>query len=198
MRIVSQLLAVSACFLLAYSATAQECCEPQDCCKHCGCKKVCKVVCETKKVTKTIWQVQCEEFCPQLPGRGPLGRGPCCDPGCCCEPCGEEAEAACSAEGSCCSDPCASLRCKPVHPPRCGKVRCRRKLVKREVICEVPVYKCVVVCCHGCCDPGCGCGEQEAAPAEPAEAPGPSQAMDAAPLPPVVGTTYLKSLTIGP
>ena len=69
----------------------------------------------------------------------------------------------------------------------------------------VPAYKTVVMNCETACGDGCGddacgadCGagtvEQE--DAAPAEAPAPTEATtDAAPLPPIVGTSYLESLT---
>ena len=66
----------------------------------CG-DKTCKVVREMKKVTKTVWVVECEEFCPSLPG------------------CGLRVAVAARATGECdgtCGDPCASLR-KPMVPP---------------------------------------------------------------------------------
>jgi hypothetical protein len=41
-----------------------------DCCQHCGCRdnccKVCRVICETKKVPKPIYDCECEDFC--VPG----------------------------------------------------------------------------------------------------------------------------------
>jgi hypothetical protein len=81
-------------------------------------------------------------------------------------------------------------------PPRCGPVRLRKKLVKKEIVCEVPVYKCVVVCGNGCCDccDPCGFGEE----AEPAgAAPMVRATTDVAPLPPVADTLFLKGLKIG-
>ena len=191
-------LLVAGAAVAADCRIAPACCDPgactkaQDCCRICQCKKVCKVVCEMKQVKKHVWVVECEEFCAPLPG---LGRGcaPCgdtyCEPACCEDGCG----------GQSCSNPCASL-CRPMVPPKCGRVRCRKKLVKKEVVCEVPAYKCVVVCCGcGCCEGGCqearGChGETDASP----EPPTPAETAGVAPLPPVVGTSYLKSLEIRP
>src|SRR5688500_7438152 len=44
-------------------------------CDHCGhagaCQKVCRLVCETKKVEVTCWGCKCEDFCvpgPSKPG----------------------------------------------------------------------------------------------------------------------------------
>jgi hypothetical protein len=51
------------------------------------------------------------------------------------------------------SDPCAGMH-KPGMAPKCGPVRTKMKLVKKEIDCEVPVYKCVVVCgCKAASDP---------------------------------------------
>ena len=42
-----------------------------DCCSKCGCQaqlqKVCRAVCEMKKVKKTVWGCECKEVC--IPGR---------------------------------------------------------------------------------------------------------------------------------
>jgi len=227
MRTMALTLAVT--FLAATAVMAADCCppaaceQPQACCpaQDCGpaacepacVQKYCQVVCTTKKIKKVIWCVQCEDFCPPMPG-GPCN--PCCNG--CCGPacCGEECGAECGAcEPCCCANgvggllgglgmnacnPCAP--CKPELPPSCGQVRTKKKLLRKVIECEVPAYKCVVVCC----DPGCGpaacggCGA-DAAPVEeedaaPEEAPAPAEATtDAAPLPPIVGTSYLKALT---
>ena len=131
-------------------------------CKSCN-TKTCKVVCEMVKVKKTVWVVECEEFCPLLPGCGPKKacRGDCgqgCEEGLAC--------------GTCCgNDPCAALNKRNIVPPKCGKTRCRKKLVRKEVTCEVPVYKCVPT---NCC-PECAVGEAEpATTAAPAVLPAPS------------------------
>jgi hypothetical protein len=230
MRTMALTLAVT--FLAATAVMAADCCPPaaceqpqaccpaQDCCGpacHQACvQKYCQVVCTTKKIKKTIWAVKCEDFCPQMP-RGlcnPCGMGcglignmaynlacgqgcgtecGACEPGCC--------EASCCDTGCC--DPCASLRCRPECPPGCGNVRTKKKLLRKVIECEVPAYKCVVVCCgQACCDPGCcdaGCGAAgpvEEEDAAPAEAPAPTEATTGvAPLPPIVGTSYLKALT---
>lgn len=59
---------------LAFFALAVAICTPLyagDCCAHCGCSsnctKVCRVICETKKVTKPDYDCECEEFC--VPGK---------------------------------------------------------------------------------------------------------------------------------
>jgi hypothetical protein len=122
-----------------------------DCCGRCGCncpcEKYCRVVCEMKDVKKHVWVVKCEEFCPPLPNR----RGACCEGGDCgqCNAC--KAGADCSEGCQCGRDVCAAERDKNYYPPKCGKMRERKTLEKKEVICKVPSYKCVVVyCCENC------------------------------------------------
>jgi len=138
--------------MLVGPAAASECSEAaaccgQDhgCCGRCGAKKVCKVVCEMEEVTKTCWVVECEEFCAPVPT---LGRNRC---GCCGGlDCGKQCGAECQAQVE--NGVCHSLLERPMVPPKCGKVRCRKTLHKKEVTCQVPVYKCVVVptcCCQG-------------------------------------------------
>jgi len=202
-------LSMAASLMLANLALAADCCDPPTCaaeraccgvkhtCGTCGVPKTCKVVCEMKKVKKTVWRVECEEFCASLPGcerscrcRKGCGDAGCGETGCCETGCGEDA-----CGGGCCEDPCADLLSRKRVPPKCGKVRTRKKLVKREIICEVPTYKCVVAGCGTCG----GCGEaSEAAPAEAAPeeeplppAPAPTDAtQNVPPLPPVFGISY--------
>ena len=44
-----------------------------DCCAHCGCQsnccKVCRLVCETKKVSKPEYECACEDFCVPGPSK---------------------------------------------------------------------------------------------------------------------------------
>jgi len=44
-----------------------------DCCAHCGCHsnccKVCRLVCETKKVSKPEYDCECEDFCVPGPSK---------------------------------------------------------------------------------------------------------------------------------
>jgi hypothetical protein len=163
MRMMAIALAAAACLVMVGTAIADEAaCDPgcgstvSNCCQ-CGCKapckKVCRVVCEMKKVEVTCWEVKCEDFCAPLPACG--------------RSCGESG---CGTESSCggcdpCKDGCCCEKC--VKPPKCGKVRCKKTLVKKTVTKEVPVYKCVVdyVCCD-CCGSGCSTTEP-AAPAPP-------------------------------
>jgi hypothetical protein len=70
--------------------------------------------------------------------------------------------------------------------PKCGHVRCKKKLLKKEYECEVPVYECVVkYLCSDCSENGSDCtAESETGPTA---APVPTrrrQALELAPLPP--------------
>ena len=166
------------------ACSSVETCGSPDCCGRCGnccpCEKYCRVVCEMKKVKKHVWVVKCSDFCASLPNCGLKCR----------EGCGS-----CEAEQACCDgcattcDPCAAEKNKCVVPPKCGKVRTKKTLEKKEVVCQVPTYKCIVV--YACL--GCGpaeCGQPEAMP--PAAAPTPGKSTRSAPLPPVVGASYVK------
>jgi hypothetical protein len=139
-------------------------CGAPNCCGHCGCRcgceKYCTVVCEMKEVKKVVWEVKCEEFCPMLPG---------CASHCCAQ-CGNTCESLVGGKcAACCNcDPCALENSKHYVTPKSGHMRCRQILVKKEVVCKVPVYKSVVQYLCG----GCG-GEQTAPGAAPAPAPAP-------------------------
>jgi len=158
-------------------ACAPACCEPEACaptaCEPCVKPRCqCQVICEMKKVTKSCWVVEEEQFCPLLPGHCRPSRGGACDP---CEP---------TCEPTCdtgCGDTCE----KAITPPRCGLCRTKKTLVKKTWEVEVPVYKCVPCGAPDCCGPtGCdGIPMDEAAPAdlppapEVAPAPAPTTAM---------------------
>jgi len=66
MRSLFVLLAMT-CFLAApsFAAAADGDCGPA---VKPSCAKCCQVVCEWKEVKKTIWAVECEEFCTPSPG----------------------------------------------------------------------------------------------------------------------------------
>ncbi len=159
------------------------------CCGSCcPCEKYCKVVCETKEVKKHVWVVRCSDFCAPLPNCGKEGCSACGD-GCCG---GDGVEpASCDGCGTKC-DPCASEKNKCIVPPKCGKVREKKTLEKKEITCKVPSYKCVVVyCCSRCGAQECGGGDK--APANPASPPSaPGKTTQDAPLPPVVGASFVK------
>lgn len=63
---------------LTNPSSAIDCTEKFTLCDHCGCyvisaHQTCQVVCEMKKETKTRWYVECEEFCPLMPGHRECG-----------------------------------------------------------------------------------------------------------------------------
>lgn len=94
-----------------------------DCCPECGSmrwRKVCRLVPETKKVTRTEWTVECEDFCLPAP------KHRCFLFGC-----------------------LRCLGCRDACGP-CGPVRTRKKYKKETVTEEKPGCKCVVetVCCQ--------------------------------------------------
>ncbi|MEW4564912.1 hypothetical protein AB1K70_20470 [Bremerella sp. JC770] len=113
------------------------------CCAHCtqqcACQKRTHIVCEMKKVKKTVFDCECEDVCGLNPssmlpnslfgislwGHKKVG-------------CGETG----------CAD-CASGCC--TKAPKASHCRTRKILVKKTITVEVPVYKCVVeYCCDGC------------------------------------------------
>jgi len=113
------------------------------CCAHCTQQRVCqkrtRIVCEMKKVKKTVFDCECEDVCGLNPssmlpdslfgislwGHKRVG-------------CGETGCGDCAA-GCCTKAPVAS------------HCRTRKILVKKIIAVEVPVYKCIVeYCCDGC------------------------------------------------
>jgi hypothetical protein len=59
---------LAACLVaLTLIATAVRSTGSEECCSYCGChnrlKKVCRLVCDTKKVTETHYDVKCEDIC---------------------------------------------------------------------------------------------------------------------------------------
>ncbi|MDZ4683905.1 MAG: hypothetical protein SH850_02375 [Planctomycetaceae bacterium] len=80
-------------------------------CERCGCacapQKVCRLVCETKKVPKTTYSCQCEDFC--VPG--PSERVKCDD-------------------GAPCSPDADHHKRGWLWFPKCAEVKTRTKLVK--------------------------------------------------------------------
>jgi hypothetical protein len=141
---VSLTMALAA--LWTQAAAVQADCGSPDRCAACrrpaACRKeVCQVVCEMKEVTKTYWCVECEPFCAPLPGcgnpltgwlSGLLGCGP--------------EHGSCQAAGGqgCEAEDCHGSCQRSADPPKCGPVHTRKKLVKKEYTCKVPVYTCVV------------------------------------------------------
>jgi len=171
-------LAITLVALLSATALAGDCCE------HCGCQscvhKVCHLKCELKKVPKTCYSCECEDFC--VPG--PSKR------------CGYKSETDC--------DGCKI--CKPNYVPTWAEVHTRKKLVKRVVWKEELTYTwCVEYLCNDCAK--CAAAEQRPQPStaevagatQSASAESPAQgqpvAADAsleAPAPPVSYSSYRK------
>ncbi len=172
----------------AGTAAVVEACDPgcrgPNCCDP-GTLKVCKVVVEMKTVRKHVWVVECEEHCPALPGSSLFNR---CKDGFSRSGIGCVAPAACGTPCGVCG-PCAALHAQVPCPPKCGTIRSRKVLKRKEIEYEVPVYRCVVVSHTPSPDRAVDC--HAVAPAnEPAathQTPAPS-----APLPPVIGTSYLQ------
>jgi hypothetical protein len=96
----------------------------------------------------------------------------CCTKTYCSEPTCCDTNCSCAGKKSC-------YKKRPLVPPRCGPVRCRKKLVKKTITCEVPVYKCVV--CGACCDACSPC--HDIPPATPAKKVEGKQALMPAPMP---------------
>ncbi len=210
MRIAATLLSMAVVLTLASSGLAagyggaggcgeDVACGKVDACHGCGvaatCKKRCNVVCDVKTVKRVVWVVECEEFCVPDPCRkldlniDRCGRGTGAKAGCgSCGDCGEK-------------DPCKALTDRKYTPPKCGKVRTRKILVKKEITCEIPIYKCVVVDSCGSCgdgeiisDEGSG-GIPAPVPTEAAPLPPPpEQSTRVAPKSKVIGTSYLEAL----
>ena len=116
-----------------------------ECCAHCGClqgcQKVCRLVCEQKKITTTCWGSKCEDFC--IPGPSKSG----------CKHCETVCEE-CSDPKSPCVQPKRLIWTEWI-PSSSAKVYTKKKLMKRTVTTTVPSYKWVVedLCphCEGKC-----------------------------------------------
>jgi hypothetical protein len=129
LTLVPSILAITLSIFLTDRASAHGC-------QHCGCKepcqKVCRLVCEEKKVEVTCWGCKVEEFCIPGPSK----------PGC------KHCETVCdfSAGDNDQKAPCASPK-KFVWTewiPGCATIHTRKKLMKRTVIQTIPSYKWVV------------------------------------------------------
>ena len=162
----------------------------------CACEKYCQVVCEMKEVKKHVWVVKCEDFCRSAAElrhglqrlrrvRGLQRRE---------DLRGRTRLAAMAAARSATRAPRRRTRC--YVPPKCGKVREKKTLEKKEVVCKVPSYKCVVVYCCPNCGSGQNC-EGDVTPAAPKAPTAPSPApakttIRKAPMPPVLGAAFVK------
>jgi hypothetical protein len=119
-------------------ALSTACTFAQECCCSCGCvtcvRKVCHVKCETKKVPKTTFTCECEDFCVPGPSKK----------------CGYDCEVDCH----------GCEKCKPHWIPQCAKVHTRHKLKKVVTDKEEKTYKWVVeTFCEKC---ACRCVTTEA------------------------------------
>ena len=139
------LVLIALALLIASAVRAQG---ADDCCAHCGCsgscQKVCRLVCEEKKVDVVCWGCKCEDFC--VPGHS--------KPGCrhCDEVCGT------------CDQPCDGTAPHAKSKnfvwiewiPGCAKIYTKKKLMQKTVTKKVPSYKWIVedLCPH--CELSCG------------------------------------------
>ena len=114
-------------------------------CAHCGCQadchKVCRLVCEEKKVPITCWGCKCEDFC--VPGHSKA----------CCQHC----ETVCDEDAADCDAPCTHAKnfVWTEWIPGCAKIFTKKKLMKKTVTKKIPSYKWVVedLCPH--CEANC-------------------------------------------
>lgn len=107
------------------------------CCALCGCndscQKVCRLVCEEKKVDVICWGVKCEDFCVPGPSK-PCGKQ--CDM--VCDDCGKKPK-----DG----DPVATPKrfvWREWIPCSCANIFTKKKLMQRIDTKKVPSYKWVV------------------------------------------------------
>ncbi|MFN8857163.1 MAG: hypothetical protein ACK50P_16475 [Planctomycetaceae bacterium] len=130
LRLLSSFVAA---FLLLFSLAADQVWAYTRNCQRCGCgscSKVCRLVCEDKKVTVTCWGVQEEDFC--VPGRGVEQ----------CQHCEEVCECQ-DAEGEVSSRP-RMFSWKEWQPCGDPEIRTKRKLMRKTVTKKVPTYKWVI------------------------------------------------------
>ncbi len=111
------------------------CCQ---CGNDCGVRKVCRLVCEEKKVEEICYTCECEDYCLPPPShRGCLHEDHIC------------VETDCE---SCERSPRCRIEWFDWTPKGCAKLRTRNKLVKYVVEKKVPSYKWVVEdLCDDCC-----------------------------------------------
>lgn len=140
--------------IMAFTATAGA---EDGCCAHCGCTaqchKVCRLVCEDRKVEKTCWGCICEDFC--VPCAGTPVCKHCEDV---CESCGDPDDP---------KVPFARARKLIWHDwtPNGATMYTKKKLMRKVVTKKVPGYKYVV---EDLCD---ACAAKQEAEAETAPMP---------------------------
>ena len=147
-------------------AAGENCCH---CGSGCGVRKVCRLVCETKKIKDYCYGCKCDAIC--LPGKSCRGCLHCDDV---CASCGQ-----CGCDCGCDHKPLCHLEWYD-WKPGCADMLHIKKLVKYEVEREVCSFKWVVEevcdgCCHECdryhpCD-----AEDRPAPDAGLDAPTPEQ-----------------------
>ncbi|MBX7168969.1 MAG: hypothetical protein K1X74_21715 [Pirellulales bacterium] len=105
------------------------------CCAHCGraaaCNKVCRLVCEEKKVDVICWGSKCEDFC--IPGCSKLDCKYCEEV---CQNCDQDADP------EVCSKPKKFVWREWI--PGCATVHTKTKLMKKVETKKIPSYKWVV------------------------------------------------------
>ncbi len=119
------------------------------CCAHCGCaapcQKVCRLVCEEKKIEITCWGCKTEEFC--LPG--PSKRG--C----------RHSETVCDLCEASCDSTLPHAKPKTFvwteWFPSCARIFTKKKLMKKTETVTVPSYKWVVEDLCNVCEANCPC-----------------------------------------
>lgn len=134
MRIVSGQIALGAVLLLMAVTNFVERLHAADgCCSRCGCvdgcQKICRLVCEEKKITTTCWGCKREDFCVNGPS---VYTGRDCDIVC------DEDDLKAP-----CTEP-KKFSWGLWAPGGCAKVYTRSKLMKRTITKTVPSFKYVV------------------------------------------------------
>lgn len=117
------------------------------CCAHCGCEshcqKICRLVCEEKKVETTSWGCQCEDFCVPSPSHLACKH---------CEPACESCADACDPDAVC-AKPKKFVWKEWI--PTCAKIYTKKKLMKKVETHKVPSWKWVVEDLCPACEAGC-------------------------------------------
>jgi hypothetical protein len=136
-------LSTAICVFLALVSMANSVSVAQ--CQKCGnasnevdnegvvCEKVCRLVCETRKVEFTCWKSDFEDFCVPMPS----------------EQCAECTIDACNCKEG--ADGCGKVFKFGLWQPTCAKVKSARHLYRKTVVREIPSYRWIVEArCHQC------------------------------------------------
>lgn len=131
---ISRILLWSLLSLVAVTNTVGQLHANDGCCAHCGgtdgCRKVCRLVCETKKITTVCWGCKAEDFCVPGPSSVCMRHVDCV--------CGDDTDP---------KAPCSQPKKFPWTewiPASSAKVYTRTKLMKRTITKTVPSFKWVV------------------------------------------------------